>query len=210
MKIPNWDKAVKEVKSLIRQHPDLIKRGQVLGAQYKDKRGLMVVDCVASRQRKYEDYVKPKLLPKYSEQALDLSLSSLAKKAPNWMPLRKDEARTMQQVAKSLINYGKKHKITDENQICQLWANNSDAHQEILDIKGIGPALLQYLRMLSGANSLKVDVQVISQLKKLGIPVEWFSVEGLLKICEDLAEETDCSLIELDQLLWHNSQKAKK
>jgi hypothetical protein len=72
-----------------------------------------------------------------------------------------------------------------------------------LDIKGIGPALLQYLRMRSGADSVKIDVRVMEELKNLRLPVEWFSSDGLLQICTELAKEASCSLVELDQVLWH-------
>jgi hypothetical protein len=201
--IPNWNDAVEQVKRVLVFDKEVKKKARDYGLIYKNRRGLMVVDVVASRQRKYLEYVVPKLLPQYEAKAADLSLLSLAKKAPIWMPLRTGEAKVMQSVAKVLLDFGSRGGIEDENDICLAWAEDSSAHSFILDIKGIGPALLQYLRMRSGADSVKIDIRVIEELKNLRLPVEWFTPDGLLQICTELAKEAVCSLVELDQVLWH-------
>ena len=203
MDIPNWQYAVEEVKRVLASNQEVTRKAQGFGFVYENKRGLMVVDVVASRQRKYLEYVVPKLLPQYKLKAADLSLESLSKRAPAWMPLRSGEAKVMQNVAQVLLDFGNKWKITDEDAICLGWANDSSAHQEILKIKGIGPALLQYLRMRSGADSVKIDFRVMDELKNMHLPIEWFSSYGLLQMCTDLAREASCSLLELDQVLWH-------
>jgi hypothetical protein len=201
--IPNWNYAIKQVRRVLGSDKEVKKKAQEYGLIYRNRRGLMVVDVVASRQRKYLEYVVPKLLPQYEAKAADLSLLSLAKKAPIWMPLRTGEAKVMQSVAKVLLDFGDRGGIKDENDICLTWAEDSSAHSDILDIKGIGPALLQYLRMRSGADSVKIDVRVMEELKNLHLPVEWFTSDGLLQICSELAKEANCSLVELDQVLWH-------
>ena len=203
MEIPNWHSAVSQVKSILYSNLKIKEDARNYGTLYQGKRGLMVVDVVASRQRKYSEYVLPKLLPVYQTKAKDLSLMSLSAKAPTWMPLRTGEAEVMQLIAQRLREYGKSKGIYEEDALCLAWAEDELAHVDILNIKGIGPALLQYLRMRSGANSLKVDVRVIEALKKFGLPVEWFSPEGLLQLCTELATECNCSLLELDQALWH-------
>lgn len=209
MDIPNWNHAVEQVKRVLGSDKGVKKKAQEYGLIYKNRRGLMVVDVVASRQRKYLEYVVPKLLPQYEAKAADLSLLSLAKKAPIWMPLRTGEAKVMQSVAKMLLNFGNRDGIKDENDICLAWAEDSSAHSDILDIKGIGPALLQYLRMRSGADSVKIDVRVMEELRNLRLPVEWFTSDGLLQICTELAREASCSLVELDQVLWHLQDSRK-
>lgn len=205
MEIPNWECAVHSVKRTIVENPALVARANQLINNYRDKRGLMIVDCVASRQRRYDSYVVPVLLPQYISAAVDLSIHALSNKAPSWLPLREGEAKTMEQVAQALIKYGKDHSIKDENQICLQWANDSGEYVKLLEIKGIGPALLQYLRMLSGANTLKVDVRITEELEKLNLPVSWFTADGLLELCTDLAKDAGCSLVELDQVLWHTN-----
>ena len=205
MEIPNWEQAIQSVKKTLAENPDLVAKANILRQKYQDQRGLMIVDCVASRQRRYDTYVVPKLIPLYISAAVDLSMRALANKAPTWLPLRDGGARTMEQVAQVILKYGKNRSIQDENQICYQWANDDLAYAEILNIKGIGPALLQYLRMLSGASTLKVDVRVIEELRRMELPVDWFSADGILKLCEDLAIDAGCTLVELDQILWHTS-----
>lgn len=163
----------------------------------------MVVDVVSSRQRKYETYVKSKLVPQYKSKISDLSLSYLSMNAPDWMPLRKGEAQTMSEVSKLLTSYGIENNISKEDEICFVWAHDVDAQQSMLDINGIGPALLQYLRMLSGADTLKVDVRVIETLRQAGLPVDWFSAEGIFQLCKSISREIGCSMVELDQMLWY-------
>ena len=209
MEIPNWNSAVKTIRERAKNSPELIKKAQNLGNLYINERGLMIVDCVSSRQRRYETYVVPKLIPQYRSKAKDMTIRTLASKAPEWMPLRDGEAKTMQQVAKLLASYGKKKGINNENQLVKSWALDLDEHEAVLAVNGIGPALLQYLRMLSGANSLKVDVRVLDALNELKLPINWFSSEGVLKLCEDLANAAGCTLVELDQLLWNPQDRGK-
>jgi hypothetical protein len=57
--------------------------------------------------------------------------------------------------------------------------------------------------MCSGADSLRVAVRFIEALSELGIPAHWFTPDGLLKLCKEIAAEAKCSLGELDQVLWH-------
>lgn len=205
MEIPNWSKVVKTVQLTLKRNPDLIEVANQLSHKYQDRRGLMIVDCVTSRQRKYDEYVVKKLLPLYESKAKNLSVKALSERAPEWMPLRDGEAQTMKLVAKRLLKYGE-GRSKDENVICKLWAEDLSAHADVLDVKGIGPALLQYLRMLSGANTLKVDVRIIDELRKMGIPVNWFTTDGLLRLCENLAADAGCTLVELDQVLWHTNK----
>jgi len=68
---------------------------------------------------------------------------------------------------------------------------------------GIGPALLEYLRMLCGTDGLKGNVRVIDGLTALELPMELFTAEGVLALAVQLSREIPRSLIELDQCLWH-------
>lgn len=209
MKIPNWNTAVAAIKNDLESNPNLKILAARYGNVYKGARGLMVVDVVASRQRRYDTYVIPKILPFYKSKAKDLSLLSLSSKSPEWLPLRVGEAETMKNMAQALLHYGQSRGLKDEEKIIETWANDESAFQRILDIKGIGPALLQYLRMRCGADSLKVDVRVIDELSKFGIPVGWFTPEGLLELCKEIANEANCTLLELDQTLWHRNSVGK-
>ena len=163
----------------------------------------MVVDVVGSMRRKYKEYVVPKLLPSYVEKAKDLSLATLANTPPVWMKLKTGEAGVMSLVARELIAHGKRNGLSSEEDICRHWATAGNYGPEVIDIKGIGPALHEYLRMHCGADTLKVDVRVINGLVSLGINANLFTSDGLLEVCEAIAKDVGCSLTELDQILWH-------
>jgi len=201
MEIPGQDMAIKEIRKVLDNYPDVKTAARQLPRLYVGQRGLMVVDVVASPQRKYEEYVIPKLLPTYVERAKDLTLASLADEAPTWMKLRVGEALVMKQVAQHIIEYSKNISATGEDELCQAWAEDKAYSSKVLEIKGIGPALYQYLRMRCGADSLKSDLRVKRGLQKLGLPIQWFSDEGVLELCMVLANEAGCTLVELDQCL---------
>ena len=201
--LDNWDKAVSTIRAGLEANPEIRSKAGALAGTYVGKRGLMVVDVVGSMRRKYKEYVVPKLLPSYVEKAADLSLATLASTPPVWMKLKTGEAGVMTLVARGLIAHGKANGLVSEDEICNHWAASGNYGSEIINIKGIGPALHEYLRMLCGADTLKVDVRVINGLKGLGINADLFTADGLLEVCKALATDIGCTLIELDQILWH-------
>ena len=202
MNIPGLEKAIASIEEVLINNPEIKVAANQLPKLYEGKRGLMVVDVVASRQRKYDEYVVPKLLPTYISKAKDLSLNSLAKNAPTWMKLRTGEALVMKQVAQKITEYSRISKFSNEDELCKAWAIDEKQSSQVMDINGIGPALYQYLRMLCGADSLKSDLRVKKGLKKLGLPVNWFTDDGVLELCKLIANKAGCSLVELDQCLF--------
>lgn len=201
--LANWDQAVSTIRAGLDNNPEIRAKAGNLAKTYVGKRGLMVVDVVGSMRRKYVEYVVPKLLPSYVEIAQDLSLTSLANTPPVWMKLKTGEAEVMSKVAKELLLHGRRNNLTSDDEICRHWATSGNYGTEVIDIKGIGPALHEYLRMLCGADTLKVDVRVINGLICLGIDATLFTSDGLLEVCKAISQDVGCSLIELDQILWH-------
>jgi hypothetical protein len=203
--IPNWNSAVVEIQGILQNNPALIEKAKSYGDIYKGRRGLMVVDVICSRQRNYEKKVIANLLPSYESKAKDLSLKSLALKAPTWMKIMKVEPLTMQLVAQKLLDFGDKNNLVEEDAICRNWAV-SDLHWLMLEVNGIGPVLLEYLRMLSGFDTLKLDVNVGRALSTLGIQTKGYSADIVLKICQYLCKDVGCTLIALDQALFQLGQ----
>lgn len=201
--IANWDKAVDTIRTGLENNPDIKSMAGALAGTYVGKRGPMVVDVVGSMRRKYKEFVVPKLLPSYIDKAKDLSLATLANTPPVWMKLKTGEADVMSMVARELIAHGKRNGLSSEEDICKHWATSGNYGSEVIDIKGIGPALHEYLRMLCGADTLKVDVRVINGLVGLGINANLFTSDGLLEVCKAIAKDVGCTLTELDQILWH-------
>ena len=201
--LANWDQAVSTIRAGLDNNLEIRAKAGNLAKTYVGKRGLMVVDVVGSMRRKYVEYVVPKLLPSYVERAQDLSLTSLANTPPVWMKLKTGEAEVMSKVAKELLSHGRRNNLISDDEICRHWATSGNYGTEVIDIKGIGPALHEYLRMLCGADTLKVDVRVINGLIGLGIDATLFTSDGLLEVCKAISQDVGCSLIELDQILWH-------
>ena len=201
--LANWDKAVDTIRTGLENNPDIKSMAGALAGTYVGKRGPMVVDVVGSMRRKYKEFVVPKLLPSYIDKAKDLSLATLANTPPVWMKLKTGEADVMSMVARELIAHGKRNGLSSEEDICKHWATSGNYGSEVIDIKGIGPALHEYLRMLCGADTLKVDVRVINGLVGLGINANLFTSDGLLEVCKAIAKDVGCTLTELDQILWH-------
>ncbi|WP_155289640.1 hypothetical protein ACN9MI_07815 [Rhodococcoides fascians] len=176
---------------------------------YAGRRGSMVVDVVASRQRKYSGRVL-KIVERWESAAPDTSLRTLADTgidAPTY-GLQEAEADTIQAVAKNLARYGS-DSGWNEDETCKIWADRCEGveHAPRLDpvvgsVKGIGPALFAYMRMRSGASAIKADIRVKKSLRGLGFGVP-DSDSATMVIAHAAAEEMDMDLLVLDQLLWH-------
>lgn len=190
--------------------PEFELKAQQFGDVYRDRRGAMVVDVVASRQRNYLKVVVPRIVNVF-EAAQAPTLLSLAQNPPEYLKLRTGEVQTMVNVAIELLVFGERANLKDENEICYNWAMLSSSFESeepnienlaIAEISGIGPALLEYLRMRSGGNSLKVDVRVKNSLKAIGVPVDYLSDRGVYAVCQTISTELGISMLELDQILW--------
>ena len=190
--------------------PEFELKAQQFGDVYRDRRGAMVVDVVASRQRNYLKVVVPRIVNVF-EAAQAPTLLSLAQNPPDYLKLRTGEVQTMVNVAIELLVFGERANLNDENEICYNWAMLSSSFESeepnienlaIAEISGIGPALLEYLRMRSGGNSLKVDVRVKNSLKAIGVPVDYLSDRGVYAVCQTISKELGISMLELDQILW--------
>ena len=212
--LKNLEEVCVEIKKRQLVRPDFKQRAKELGNSYNGARGTMIVDVIGSRQRRYTSYVQPKIIIPYSEQR-DGSLRDLADHPPTFLRLREYEVPGMSKVAQVLLDYGFGLGISDEEEICKNWASLPSIHDEdgpdpavqaVLDVKGIGPALLEYLRMLCGTNTLKVDLRVIKSLAEAGVPVNMFKDAGIYEVCQSIAKELGLSMVELDSLLWLNGE----
>ena len=193
-------------------HPELLLKASNLSKMYQNKRALMVIDVVASRQRHYQTQVK-KIVSNYESEMDDLTLDFLAINPPEWLKLKKREPETISLVAQALVDYGRSINSQNDEETCAKWAllNSGGLRNQsidpfmkgVLDIWGIGEVLLEYLRLLCGADTLKVDVRVMEHLQELGVPTELFTPKGLLEVCRAISDRTELSLAEIDQLLWN-------
>ena len=184
--------------------PKVAKEAKRIQSLYRGERGLMVVDVVASRQRKYKSGVEGRILPAYRTEAPSLGLEWLSNNSPNFLRLRSNEADTMRELARFLLQFSQ---ASDDEKTISEFVKASDRasiRAQAIAIKGIGPVLYEYLRLLAGADTIKIDSRVRASLRQLGFPQHYFSDQGLLELCKGLASSLGCSLVELDQALWNN------
>lgn len=210
---PAWQAAANKLRNKYAAgHEAASRRASAFAGVYRQCRGSMVVDVIASRQRRYESRVFGQIVPAYEAAAPSPSLSELAGNPPRQLPLRPGEAETMSEVARGLLNFAQHLGLptNDEDALCLAWAESVGPIRlaPALDpyvgsVKGVGIALLAYLRMRSGASAIKPDSRVGNQLKLLEtpLPVRPGGTEILLA-AEALGELTGIDLLVLDQLLW--------
>ena len=176
---------------------------------FTNRRGSMVVDVVASRQRKYEARVVP-LVAKWEKFAGGDSLIHLLDKGTptKLLGLRIGEAETIKNIASNFLDFGERLGIGNENEICARWAHEVEDMRFAYEldpivgsVKGIGLALFNYMRMLSGADSIKPDVRIKKRLNQLGFKVPKNEI-SVMYLCELISKDLQISLLELDQLLW--------
>ena len=200
--LPTWNSAVAKLSERV-SSPEIKGKVQEIQSVYRGSRGPMVVDVVASRRRRYETHVAGRIIPVYKENAKDFSLKTLAEHGPVGVTLWSGEARTMVQLAEFLLDFAEDQ---DDERTVASFARQS-AYPEVraraIEIRGIGPVLYEYLRLLSGVDTLKADSRIREALGSLGIPEENFSDEGVLNICKALAADCECNLVVLDQALWN-------
>lgn len=176
---------------------------------YAGKRGAMVVDVVASRQRKYSTRVL-KIVREWSASVPFPTLKELAANPldKELFGLREAESATITNVARGLLEFGIDFGIEDEDLICSGWAKVVEEFRfapkldpYVGSVDGMGIALFAYLRKLSGTDAIKPDLRVRQRLQSLGFEVPDGS-QGLMMLCEILADELNIPRSSFDSYLW--------
>jgi hypothetical protein len=185
--------------------------------RYVGRRAAMVVDAVMSIQQRYEVAVLP-FVERFDKTPAAESLRALAdlqgidERYFNNSPGR---LGTVTGVARALVRYGEERGLENEEAVV-AWAAASagldfapktDPYCGV--VPGVGCALLAYLRLLGGADTLKPDGRVHAALLGFGFalpPLKVTNRDGLgqhiLAMGLVAAEQIGASPGELDQLLW--------
>lgn len=172
----------------------------------------MIVDVVASRQRRYQTRVM-QIVSDWKNANAEHTIAWLADHRLHREDygLSESEVDTIQEVAKRLCSFAAQEGLPapgQEDQVCRLWADRYGPfeHAPKLDpvvgsVKGIGLALFAYARMRSGSDAIKPDVRVKKGLRSLGFAVP-DDDHAMLLIAKAAADEVGVSRLVLDQLLW--------
>ncbi len=209
----SWDSAVENLRGLESEYGEEAQaRALNYAAVYSGARGAMIVDVVASRQRRYQSRVI-QIVSDWKNANAEHTIAWLAdhRLEREDYGLSDNEVDTIQEVAKRLCSFAAQQGLTapdQEDQVCRLWADRYGAfeHAPMLDpvvgsVKGIGLALFAYARMRSGADAIKPDVRVKKGLRSLGFSVP-DDEHAVLLVATAAAEDIGMSRLVLDQLLW--------
>lgn len=204
-----WRAAVEALRAALATGGDRARRAAAGYSEvYAGRRGGMVFDVVASRQRNYKGRVLP-LVERWSDAVGEPSLAQMASQPPRAADfgLLRTEPDTMRTVAANLMTFSSDLRLS-EDEGCRTWAEGVQGleHAHDLDpvvggVPGIGPALFAYMRMRSGGNTLKPDVRVAKALRRLGFRLPG-DVHSILVTARAAATEIDVDMLTLDQLLW--------
>jgi len=176
---------------------------------------MLIVDAAfSSSGLNYKDSVKPaaeRFQRQFVEEGVISGLDDLRKLRDD--PDYSEEfgagrPELVWKIAETLLEHGEDG--ADDLTILQSWADNADpldTDDPIRDLHGIGLATFQYLRMIAGADTVKPDIQVerfIEEIDKTysDLSLDTHDKEALFESCQRLAENSDYSLIEIDQIAW--------
>jgi hypothetical protein len=98
----------------------------------------------------------------------------------------------------AFIKYQEDRGLESDNDAMMKWAEEFDASNEndpIINIKYVGLATVQNLRLCLGTDTIKPDVHVKNALAEIGLGDE-------VQICELVSELTGIPRRELDQIFW--------
>lgn len=204
-----WAPAVEHLRNDLRgRREEVVELATRTARAYEGRRGAMVFDVVYSRQRDYQRRVLP-AVARWESDVQRPDLATLAKGAtdPHRYGMAVDEAATMTAVARNLTAFGKANDLPDDDATCKHWATAVQTLEltpkldpVVGGVHGIGPALFAYMRLRSGADTVKVDLRVIRRLRAAGLGVPG-TTSGLV-LCQALAAELGIRTAELDKLLW--------
>lgn len=206
--LPWWNRGISGLSDLYERHgPEARQRAVEHAERYAGRRAEMVFDVVASRQRRYTQRVVP-MVEKFAVTPAATDLRSLAEAGPGeGHGLREGEGQTMQAVAAGLLRYLALHDV-DEDAGLRLWATEAAPFEHapklepfVGSVKGMGPALLAYLRMRCGADAIKPDLRVRASLNRLGFEVPR-DEHSILVVARHASHTLGLPLLVLDQLLW--------
>ena len=175
---------------------------------YAGHRASMIVDVVMSQRRKYPAVLT--FVKRFQATPSAASISALAAAGvPPAVGIPSARVITIEAVARGLDAFGVARGLHSDDDLVMHWADATGcfATSPGLDpflgrVPGIGVALYAYLRMRSGARTIKPDVRVVRSLVAAGAPVG-LDVSGALLIARALCCKLDIDPLVLDQLLWN-------
>ena len=183
-----------------------------LGDEYGyDDPVLICLDAVLAVQRRYKQFVVPRIARFQQEYPHVRSLSDLKQLIECYGHRRFGEQvwnyrylpriQTLELLVNWFLAYQQKHGFADDLEAMRYWAQQP--YKEPLSaygVRGIGIATTQYLRMLAGADTVKPDVRIHQAIEDaLGRSVE---NEEAISLIEEAVRRLGVGATTLDHAIW--------
>ena len=173
---PEWRAAVSRLKTLADEHgQEAHAAAQRYAMEYASRRGSMVIDVVASRQRRYVERVLP-MVERWEADHRPPTLEVLAETPPDtaMYGLLPSEPVTMQTIAGNLVRLFRELGM-DEDGGCRMWSVSVQGleHAHRLDpvvgaVPGIGPALFALRLPIISSMQLRRHVGIRGGRRRVG------------------------------------------
>jgi len=169
--------------------------------------GATITDAILQSGLNYQHVVYPRvatLLSKFSEYKTTCDFIILFKTIPlrellNWKNQIKLDRIT--RLSWFLFENG----VENENQL-SIWLNSNEHIDNLSEINGIGPKTIDYLKMLSGKQSIPIDRHLFKFLELAGVIVKTYKEANSI-YCK-AAEKLNINQYELDKKIWLYMSKA--
>lgn len=163
--------------------------------------GATLTDAVLQSGLNYRNVVYPrvlKLMTNYSDYKTTCDFLILMQTVPICELISCKNSNKIELIENlSWFFYNKK--IENEEQLA-IWLNKENNIGELLDIKGVGPKTVDYLKMLSGLQSIAIDRHLFEFLRVAGIIID--SYEEAHEFYKRAAKKLCMNECELDRNIW--------
>jgi len=173
-----------------------------------DNPPLILIDAVLSINRRYREFVVPRIELMKGENIK--TLEELRRKIDDlgkdgfcelWNYNHPDRVRMLSDLTDKFLKIKKEFRLSDDLQVLHKWGKQSkvsDSHD--FNIRGIGFTTFQYLRLLCKADTTKPDRHILRAVKE-GIGQNVPELEAV-DIIEKAAKKLNIPVRQLDYALW--------
>jgi len=164
--------------------------------------GATISDAILQAGLNYKSVVYPRIIGltnRYPDYVSTSDFIILFKMKPLSELLRwrnKDKLERIQELAWFLFD----HKIENEADLAN-WFSVSINEGEIINIKGIGNKTVDYLKKLSGVDSIPIDRHLFKFLEFAGVKTEKYDYANYLYT--EAAKHLNIGASNLDSMIWH-------
>jgi len=194
-----WVSNIIKLKEAIKKIP--IKTGSCVKREPYNNMAATLSDAILQAGMNYKTVVMPRIsniLYNYSDFISTCDFIILFQTIPieqiiQWK--NKKKQKTLCDLAWFLYNEG----VNTEKDF-GLWIKLSDNENKLLDVEGIGYKTIDYLKLLSGMESIPIDRHLFKFLKNSEIPINtYYEARDIFKF---VAKELNIEESVLDKMIW--------